>query len=167
VASESYLCRLAADTGSHHVPKMVLHADVKGNKTVEELRNGVSSTPIGTVFHNQGKVAPGPDEDQHDLYLHAANVELRDLFLSDGLVEFSSFQTTGRCLTRMVFEDFGWPIKFFRNLGELMRTLYGALEGALHCDAVVAFPPSDTLLKDIRYCKTKVLPTVTSVAVIL
>jgi len=147
---------------------MVLHADVKGNKTVEELRNGVSSTPIGTVFHNQGKVAPGPDEDQHDLYLHAANVELRNFFVSNGLVDFSSsLETAGRCLTRMVFEDFGWPIKFFRNLGELTRTLYGALEGAFHCDAVVAFPPSDALLKDIRYCKTKVLLTVTSVAVIL
>jgi len=126
---------------------MVLHADVKGNRTVEDLRNNVSSIAIETIFNRRKLTRTVPDEDQHDSYLHAPNEELRNIFRSDGLVNMNSFPITERCLTRIVFEDFGWPIKFFRNLGELVRTLDGALKGVLRCNVVVASPLSDHCLR--------------------
>ncbi|THU99113.1 hypothetical protein K435DRAFT_837793 [Dendrothele bispora CBS 962.96] len=115
----------------YHIGRLRAHEIVPDTRTGENFRCGIKESQAAMAAQpppTSGKrKAPGdehakggPQEEQlHEQLTNMMSVKFGN----------HSFRFTERQLCRMVFEDFGWPIKRFRSLGELLNMLEHCLEG--------------------------------------
>ncbi|THU97745.1 hypothetical protein K435DRAFT_965275 [Dendrothele bispora CBS 962.96] len=115
----------------YHIGRLRAHEIVPDTRTGENFRCGIKESQAAMATQpppTSGKrQAPGDEHTKEGPREEQLHEQLTNMMS----VKFGnhSFRFTERQLCRMVFEDFGWPIKRFRSLGELLNMLKHYLEG--------------------------------------
>lgn len=97
--------------------------------TVNHIRRGVevrASSLAGASKSKKRKQRELDESQAHESSLHVAATSFQVLEFA---VVAGGRSATNRVLTRTLMRTYGWPVKFFKDIPELVSTLYDAVKG--------------------------------------
>lgn len=121
--------RVYKNAGSKSMGKVLLHYDQPGTNTLSDFRKGIECAPISN-FH-PGRIIDDNSK-KHGKKQREYIEEPSELnYFTDRYPPrwSQSMEITPRCQYRLVLDTFGWPVKNFKNLRELLTVFLGAIEG--------------------------------------
>ncbi|THU75536.1 hypothetical protein K435DRAFT_880632 [Dendrothele bispora CBS 962.96] len=109
----------AGDTKDHCIGRVVAIQIYFGNRTLVDIRKGITSDPLPAS--ETSKVATSHAEPQEQI-IHQTITGVTNMFES-------ALPLTDRGLCRMALKDYGYAIKRFLSLKELLQTLSECIDG--------------------------------------
>lgn len=119
--------------GSQHMPKIYSFEDVKIagsiDDTLDSIRRGVTHTPTSLDDPSQPTGKRARDDEDSEGFLHmrtTPGAEMKD-FVADRHAK----PPHARIFSRLLMETYGWPIKCFKDIPELLCVVRDAIQGKL------------------------------------
>ena len=129
MAEGSFYQIAKAKSDSPLIPKIYSFEEVKiggfVDDTLASIRRGVTHTPLSLDPPNQsGRKRPRNEETEAFLHIKDTASDIKDFIAGNDVKP-----PKARVFTRLVMETYGWPIKYFKDIPELLRVIRDVIQG--------------------------------------